>query len=1565
MAPIHYSDEGTNLSRLLQQLEELYKSGSTGKDEYQSTATIVAAASVQGEKVFKPNDYDPSIIIPRILLYLRDYDAEQDVNWNINFPLIREYIAETIQQMTAGALGYSDPKLRTALEDAQAMVGVHLDLEKRAREKTPWTTDILRGQTTQNRLLTYPKAFPPPEPDRAKSQHRPVDLTTGLDENLPLWNTTLKVFDPTTGLPNLAEVDNYIESENKFFEATRLYAKTGKKNESTWKYNKFVAENSVYEEYIRRGIAVTCTEVPPPHNNNPTGPIRSFSKETIKGPSFYNRRGWQRAALQQCLNLFTNNENRVLNTPWCRPVLPYDPPRSLPKHSVYAPRLIYPENVFEKEKDPFSWLHWSFQYGRTVDWLAECQRRRYMSQSWADFSAAALPINFRGPRIYRGMAVHDQHWLKIGEQLENVESMLHGAWGAAPRPLLRAILRDIDAGRHDNTGSPNMDNSLYLPTKNNDDIPNKKRYWRRDIKQRIGIDILEDNTSDDNYMLVDECEVSWLRYLCEPSRTLEMCDPSKLPAHNLTIIFDAKLQSFFKHLELSGTPDSKALHIWRESRNDIQEVIRTYKPNTLTAVLAYVNGCAESGLPLCAHTNPAPEHPNSCYQFSMEEAEFCCIELQQLGRCVFIPGRGEKHPARVGRPSYNVHPEDRVIWRYEDLQHFQENNAEYLNDILQHYDTAYGNLSLYDGDRPKLARELEFMLDHAGSDFPSKLGRLETQNKHPGAATASAKRREFIEGYLVPEGLCYIGTSMADSVDNERDAPHRDDLASWETVGAYLTKYREQVKEQHKGEPYYYSGEPYYPQTPERTVQFFRNLAYRMGRTLRYVDQIKERLQYLENNSGTESPKPSLDLSVGLKQPRPRKKMRMGAVPIPSIAEKWWKSISTKDYDLAVEKWNTAVLEGSGEVALVPPNIKEILEKADPDSSFQNSLKGDEDPYTIIREGIIDDCFRNRPTMYPGRLSGFKDQEDKEFQEYERPNLFVWATKDQRRYQAQHTRRHFFNMQRWPAPHILPHRLSAIRERKDEALRKDPSKSDQSYGILTNRLPIGKEKPLYVHPIIDHHHSRNIHDLVYLPPDTPKHTGRSLTDPFAESRSSSNNNISNGIISNKNIISINTVKVPLVNINPFEAKLFDKITSNNMESPEKPWKKEKMGTTGTTGNQGPKKMKQGLIPFSRSDEKFAPGPAIYPMGDTLLQRILISDEISSAIYPKLPFYKAPLSGLAKLLRNVAGGEAPLVPLVPPVARSNIPRSNPRKRKMPIEFLNSSGMAATKRFRSDLSAPLQPGGSGGQFAAAAGGYEESFSQVDIKRIPTTPEMVGKTSGGRKKRSTRGNVSQTSRGKMKQTGRDTAPHPLRVFPDPSRTEAVERIDEDFPELYVTTQTQTRLASMYASAILALLVNINEHLGPKIGLSTKFKVDDLNTIVTSDPDLAPYKDSTDNFDIHCVNRLVENLGKQHGVKLQLGVVHEDAAEEIMIKEAPNMVYSLNPYLVGSHNNAAMDKHIVWVRLKNVPDFPFSKQNPYNQLPYNNYVGMFDKRNQKKLERRYEEEQRQKRQQKRQQQK
>ncbi|KAI0203515.1 hypothetical protein F4808DRAFT_22243 [Astrocystis sublimbata] len=1533
MAPMDDPIRGDRVKAMFRRLEELYEDGLRGTDDDGDGAMRTTNTGGMRNMLLGPKGSNPSIVIPSIINYLRDNDSDQDVNWGTNFKLIRGYLADAHRRMVTGDLGFGDYNLRAALEDARVMVRVHLNSQERAHEKTKWTDSILRGQSTQERLLTYPGVFPLPEPDRSKSQYRPMNPTPRPHDSSALWNTTLKIKNATQGTSVLSEVNNYVGDENEFFRLTRKLNKIGDNiGEHTWGENRFAIENRAYEEYMSHGVAATCAS--PPRSPD-DGPRNIGTTDT----NFYRRRGWQRAALQQCLNLFTSHENRDINTPWRRPVLPYDPPVPLPREIAYAPRVPDPQEVKDElQKDPFSWLHWSSQYTGMVDYLAYAQRRTYDTKAWNDSSASALPANYRGPHLYSGLSVHDQHWLQIGSNLEKLEHMIYSAWSAAPRPLLRAILRDIDAGKHDNTGGLGMDNSLELPIQDDDDAIDRKRYWRRDIKRILGIDNEGANTDDKNYNLVDDVDAAWLRYLCEPSRTLEMCNPSKQPPNNLAIIFDAKLQSYLNELEVSGYPDSKTLDIWTENQFDLQSFRNSYKMSTLRAAVAYINGCEDSELMSSGERDSNPEHPNGCYQFSLDEAEFLCMELQNLRRCLYSPEYGSE-PARVGRPSYNVHPEDRVRWRYPGPEQFHELNEKYLNKMVDHYDNAYGKWSMYLGNRLRYSRELEFMLDHTGSELHSELQRVETEEKQPDSEASLQKRREFIKDYLAPEGLPRVHNIASDNVENERAAPHREDLASWEAAGAYMAQYQENHKDKHDRMRHYYPRDMHHTQTPERTVQFFRNLAYRAGRTMRYADQIKNGLQYLEKATAAVSLKKPLDLSVELKEPRPENVTSANAAPTTAVVvEKWRQPVTVKDYNNAIEQWHTTIQKGDGEVALALPHIRQILTKADP-ALFKpgTNLNEDFDAFKTIREGIIENCFQNRPTMYPGRLSGFKDQADKEYQGLERPNLFEWATKDQRRYQAPHTRQHFFNMQRWPLSRMLPHRHEAVRARKDEISRKDPSKSGQAYGILTTRVPVGKEKPVYARPLNIHHGPapNNWHntggisdfDSRRFNPFRPRRPTMDNPEKKKQSRGDKENNLP-AIADDPDFYDTEPVDTNMgrSDTKDFQSNARNTRTAQNMKIPT-----GRQGSRMRRGRNGRARM-SGFVPYGRSDEKFAPGPAVFPMGDTLLQKVLISNELGNALYPQRPFYRNRFLGLSRIWGRITRPHVPLVPLVPPTARSNIPRSNPRKRKMPIEFLN--GSSTTKKFRSDQSAPLQQGGNGGQFGAAtganmadtSGGKDDADTDIDDSLRPPIYENTRptwkKTTATEREESTSGF------------------HELRVYPDPSRSSAVRQFASQFRGGVNWTFAVEDCQFLATNAILVLLKSINSQVAnTKVHAASNYDfVQFLQTEACEA--LVPYILTKDNesFDMFCVAYLLEAWGNKHGEKLQLGILQEDVNSSRRAQIKVNDVQStlrapLTASLVGSRHNKDPNKTVVWIHLWLNPKFDRRLVNPFNKVEYNAY--------------------------------
>ncbi|KAI1812938.1 hypothetical protein GGS20DRAFT_586956 [Poronia punctata] len=1568
MTPIRNQDNGAmGWDEIATRIADLYGGDFPRRHEDDSTASTQQTAAREAVGRLK-GSIDPNLEIPRVISYLSNNDAGRDPDWPHRFALIQAYLDEAHHQMVTGGLGFNDPKLRAALADARVMAKVHQNFQKNPLDGMPWTTDILRGQLTQERLLTYPKAFPHPDPDRSKSRYRPMEPTPRPDdESSSLWNTSLHLVtrfghsqsQPVVDAPKLVEVDNYVESENRFFHVAQQNADTGARADDTeWQNLRFNIENTAYEQCIQEGTRWTNENAPPVYTKGPTGTRGPQNPDGTKGTPFYTRRGWQRGALQQCLNLFQSHENRVINTPWRRAVLPYEQPVPLPKDIVFAPRVVHPSKLTDgREKDPFSWLRLSSQYTQIWDFLAECQRKRYNNQSWSNFLAPALPANFRGPRIYRGLSVYDQHWLKIGQTLDNLADMLVDAWATAPRPLLRAILRDIDAGRQDQAGNPQVNNSRSLPSTEDDRLQEQKRLWRRDIKRRPGIDTQEDSADDGSYKLVDEHDIAWLRYLCRPSRTLDMCDPSKLPSDNLVILFDAKLQSYFANLAESGAPDTSGIPVWYEDLEDVRSTLANHQPHSLKKALAYINGCDESEVKDSGERRSHPEHPNCSYQFSLEEAEFLCVELQLAGRCVFTPKQGDR-PSLVDRPSYKVHPEDRIIWRYLDEKQFRQESMEYMNEILKHYHNNYNSWSAHRPDRPGFSRELQYMLDHAGPDFTPELERIETQDN-----STEAERLSFIKLHLVPETVYRVGSLDIDGLEVERGTPCWDDLATWEETGALVTNVQKQQKEleDRLGKALFYSREPYRPQTAERTVQFLRNLAYRMGRTISHVEQIRDRLQYLDKSTRkSQTPtSSSLDLSSELKWPRPENGPSVDDNNSTSVVQRWWHALPVKDYDLAIKHWVTAVEEGFGEVALLPPKVDEVLAKADPTNPFRTSLK-EQDAFGTMREGIIDDCVQNRPTMYPIRLSGFKDGSDKEFQGFERPNLFEWATKEQRRYQAQHTRQHFFNMQRWPLCRLPPHRLEAIRTRKDEIIRHDPSRDDQAYGILTHRLPVGKEKPIYVHPIIIHRASDEDYHLDPGPfeaqPDIqqqqqqqqrqlllPQQQEQLPPSPWAKQDSGEHSQ----------------VRVETNNNN------------NNMTATTTPVATPATGLGFET--------RGALVPYKRSTERFAPGPAVFPMGDTLLQKIWVSNELSNTLYPKLPLYKESLLGIPKLWRNITRAKKALIPLVPEVSKAMLPRSNPKKRKMPIEFLNTQG--STKKFRSDVALGLQPGGSGGQFAAAIVG-PTPVVVAQPKRPVATPRAKTKTArvapvvpvapvapvestptkrgivrreftqnqpqqqqrtvqeSRRENHRTDGRLAYTPRivDNPPQTIKEIAPQSgVPEYADVPLAEAYEQNIRDFPHGWTTPDRNIKSPFLFTSAMIALENSINRQLQRVQVQTNGIELEQLLAL----PEAVCVKPFTNleknNFTPNCLSHMLDLFGRKHDLKLQLGIIHEDPQNrkrQFHLPDKSGQNSKSIAFILGSKYNNASDKKVIWVRLANEVGMPFTGcTSPYINQPYNTY--------------------------------
>ncbi|KAI0473603.1 hypothetical protein GGR56DRAFT_696001 [Xylariaceae sp. FL0804] len=1193
---------------------------------------------------------DPKITIPRIIDYLRNNEKIWDVRWADNLNAMDAYVQVAERRQENAEFGALDPQLAANIEEARRLIGVHRYFDGMENQRGGYPNmKTLEGPLRPYRLLPYPRVFPQPEPNRARISHK----------RLPgQWSGKRKVFNATSLLLAASEIDvtplrasmpvkdmtplfeelhRYVRSENKFF---RRALKSGSSEPSQWPDNQFEVENREYERLMLGTLRDVLDSRPQASDD-----IGHSYLPAMKPPAFYKRRGWQRAALQKCLNMFTNEENRHVNTPWTRIVLPYTGLKE-PNEVVYHARALDPKHVPNDEKDPSPWLHWSNQHTQLLEYLAGWQRRRYNKEHWGEFSRSALPLNFRGPTIYRGLSIYEDHWLRIGEHLSNLFDRMVQAWGAAPRPLMLAVLRDVVAGR--TRGD--------LPTPDHE---------RRSTVRRPTIDQIQDEDYTnkegpayivaDNAKLIDEHDIAWLQFLCEPSRSDKMCDPEVQPQGNLLRLFDTRLQAFLRNVYESGTPGRRleAELLWNELPGDADYVLANQRMPTLPEALAYINGCDQDEILFTGprkHFNPVDGHPNKTYQFSEEEAEYYCMQLQKLDRCTFL-GNTETEPSLVGRPRYTLHPEDRVHWRYIGPDEWRQADLEYRNDMSGYYAPGqYGDLMLNNSvDRmtPRAApswhtwpqppenddtsewveyeRNLSGLLDHIGPHVVGELVDLERIDPR--------YRRVFVERYLMPQMSFVDADSPDEDMEAVRGTPYFEDLAPWELVGQLDRERRKRVKDQKakdaaKADRDEEGWEVFghlsrlrteQVKTPEKTAQFFRNLGYRMGCTLRHWDKLKARLEYDVVQDDAQKKPVMLDLSAECKSPRPAAggAPALGETGKSEVVVKMWHPISPADFRRETRHWNEVIAAGLGEVPFLPPKIDEVLDRADPSGWFRQQNPTVTNPYDLIRLGNVRDCERNRSVLYPGRVAVFKDQQGGEFQGPERPRLWAWATDDQRRYQAPYTREHFFGVDRWPLEHLDPARRAHIMGRHDEGLRVDPTLRNQTLGILTYRVPVAEE-------IEVHAHTRD------RPWPASAVRQREAADRALRAE-----------MERRQMFQPTTTAFPVAGA-----------------PPQQPAAQAEAPTAGS----------KDLVPFSRPRSRYIPGPVVFAAGETLLQQTMISRNLEMALYPEPKWFQGGVPGtLGRVWRRFTETAPPRIPLLPEIPRSEIPRSNPRKRRVPDEF----------------------------------------------------------------------------------------------------------------------------------------------------------------------------------------------------------------------------------------------------------------------------------------------------------
>ncbi|KAK7985271.1 hypothetical protein PG988_002893 [Apiospora saccharicola] len=1076
---------------------------------YSSRASSKAPSDTTGTAKVRPDEVSPKVRIPAILHYLQDNDIDHTANWSSQLEEIIAYLEYADELRRHGHKDF-DAQLEGDLFDCQVVIGVHKAYEKRNRGKTPYSETKLPAPKHQSHLAWYDGLLPC---DMKTGEHKRISLIPreGARNNSPFHpinkNSDSQLYDlyfRTTRGQKLVETLTKLHRD----ESLLWQRDSGSEpNQELDGPNLAEVENSVYEECVTSQEGLV--------RNYPLYHDSSDKDEDIPAYKAVKQRGWRRAALQQLLQLFNNQENRAVNTPWRRVALPapVKERKELPFHTAARLRNraevddgvknAVTRGIGHSSEEPSPWVYWFSEYLEQSNVLSSYTRRNYMLASWNKRGAVAIPPNFQGPYTFSGRCVYDDNWLKVGRDCVLLRKNLKRTAGMHQPDcrFLPTLIEDIERGL-----------SGFGPSTS--------------LRPRPYVDF--DPANDDTVLLLDEFDMAWLKFLMEPGSQPGLIKYSnKRPEDNLLILFDHRIQTLFN--------DTHQNMFWAktESTDDYKGFPSyTSQKVPLTELLAIINrggrklGKEKGHLAWTASdlNDHDTDPPNTLYQFTLEEARFACIKLARLGRlfyegpiledvdeyvnstewdqdtqCRFYSTGDVNDWGHVGMHKTEIFPEQRIIWRHENEAAFSQFNRAYKKHTSSIFEPDPD-----DGPLKDFAAETLF-----------KVGKY-------------------------PEG----------GFEETRKSPIWEDIVPIDVAAA-----------QELG-------------VSERTSQFFRNLAFRLGRTIRHYQQLQQRT--------AKSP-----------------------------------GLSRKELKSASETWRGMVrdVKGTAGLASYKPvrftEVTDIIPRASPSHPAAQSEDLDT-IFTAIRKGLINDSVQNYTQTYPSRPNFSIDEKGRTVKTFHRQNVWGWSEKVIREHHAPYVRERYFDVRRWPLHRQSEATQKMIRERKDENIHIQSPLAWYRYGIRVG--PATKSAVCSENSIID------------VLPSKQQQAAIELVKKFKQAL----------------VVSMRNANVSLsdeweLTINP---PLKD------------PWKLLDAARS--------------LEPIVRPTSKFIPGPPTFPMGDTLLKQIQISQELESILDP-------PSNSLGtKLLNQFTSWFAPepdRIPLLPEIDENRAPRSNPRKRRLPSAFLS--------------------------------------------------------------------------------------------------------------------------------------------------------------------------------------------------------------------------------------------------------------------------------------------------------
>ncbi|PNP55262.1 hypothetical protein THARTR1_04404 [Trichoderma harzianum] len=375
--------------------------------------------------------------------------------------------------------------------------------------------------------------------------------------------------------------------------------------------NLAACENQTYEDCMKGGIVKTARFLASkdsfhlPHQSHDSA--LQIERKTLE--AFAQFRGSKRAALQQCLNIFTHDENRKMCTSSRVLTLPGPPvEKKVDLGIIYTSKML--ANPPEKEsRDPWA-------YTRAYQWFkkeelrwAQWTREHAIKKSYghkrrlqSDKPVMELPRNWKGPVLPDLMDREMSRTYKFLRRCQKILQGLKRAKSRDPRDFIVGLLEAVNTGLAAEPITKEMN----------------MRFSEHEFESPDGVTFAIAN--------LRPTEAAWLEYICQPSRNRPLELEESLGRRGEIIV--SRVTQMMQ--------DINPLSLFRDT-----------EPKTMEKFLKELNATCGGEV--------------KRYEFTEKDVKQLAPKLRDL-RIIKLYKNEVTGEWMFGRPETEFHPEDLVRW---------------------------------------------------------------------------------------------------------------------------------------------------------------------------------------------------------------------------------------------------------------------------------------------------------------------------------------------------------------------------------------------------------------------------------------------------------------------------------------------------------------------------------------------------------------------------------------------------------------------------------------------------------------------------------------------------------------------------------------------------------------------------------------------------------------------------------------------------------------------------------------------------------------------------------------